>query len=242
MTEKILIIDDETSLQEAIAGDLRQKGYQVLTPRGDRAVRSWGLAYQPDLVIMAKLDLLIPGACDPNIFSHHLDSLTEQAPILILTTRAAASDRLIRLELDPGHAARSPLQLMAYIHVQLHHNHQALQLPPELTEEEADLVSPSAIITAGPIRVDVAGRKVWCRGKPVELQYKQFELLLYLVQNRGVVLSRDQLLQHVWGYDYNGDIRTVDVHIRWLREKLEENPAAPTLIQTIRGVGYCFRA
>ena len=86
------------------------------------------------------------------------------------------------------------------------------------------------------------GRRVNCRGKEIELQPKQFELLRCLMQNRGTVLTRDQLLQNVWGYDYAGDTRTVDVHVRWLREKLEEDPANPRRIQTVRGVGYCFRA
>jgi two-component system alkaline phosphatase synthesis response regulator PhoP len=89
--------------------------------------------------------------------------------------------------------------------------------------------------------MNLDGRRVFCRGQELELQPKQFELLRFLIQNRGTVLSRDQLLQNVWGYDYAGDTRTVDVHVRWLREKLEEDPASPRLIQTVRGVGYCLR-
>ncbi|MBA2391618.1 MAG: response regulator transcription factor, partial [Ktedonobacteraceae bacterium] len=96
-------------------------------------------------------------------------------------------------------------------------------------------------LVAGPLSIDLAGRRVNCRGQEMELQPKQFELLTYLVRNRGTVLTRDQLLHNVWGYDYAGDTRTVDVHVRWLREKLEEDPANPKLIQTVRGVGYVFR-
>jgi two-component system alkaline phosphatase synthesis response regulator PhoP len=96
-------------------------------------------------------------------------------------------------------------------------------------------------LIAGPVRIDLPGRRVWCRDQEIEMQPKQFDLLVYLVRNRGTVLTRDQLLHHVWGYDYAGDTRTVDVHIRWLREKLEEDPASPKLIQTVRGVGYVFR-
>ena len=101
---------------------------------------------------------------------------------------------------------------------------------------------PSRELVAGPLRIDLAGRRVNCRDKELELQPKQFDLLVYLVRNRGTVLTRDQLLHNVWGYDYVGDTRTVDVHVRWLREKLEEDPANPKLIQTVRGVGYCFRS
>src|SRR5579884_2482586 len=96
-------------------------------------------------------------------------------------------------------------------------------------------------LLAGPLRIDLAGRRVFCRGQEFELQPKQFDLLAFLVRNRGTVLTRDQLLHNVWGYDYAGDTRTVDVHIRWLREKIEEDPANPRLIQTVRGVGYAFR-
>ena len=105
---------------------------------------------------------------------------------------------------------------------------------PTTTRKNSELV-------AGPLRIDRAGRRVYCRGQELDLQPKQFELLVYLVRNRGTVLTRDQVLYNVWGYDYAGDTRTVDVHIRWLREKLEEDPANPRLIQTVRGVGYVFR-
>ncbi len=108
--------------------------------------------------------------------------------------------------------------------------------------EDSDVPSrPRRELVAGPLRIDLDGRQVICRGQELELQPKQFELLTYLVRNRGTVLTRDQLLHNVWGYDYAGDTRTVDVHVRWLREKLEEDPANPRLIQTVRGVGYCFR-
>ncbi len=96
-------------------------------------------------------------------------------------------------------------------------------------------------LVEGPLRIDLVGWRVTCRGKPVELQPREFALLAYLVRNRGVVLTRDQLLEHVWGDNYDGGTRTVDVHIRWLREKLEEDPADPKLIQTVLKVGYCFR-
>jgi two-component system alkaline phosphatase synthesis response regulator PhoP len=96
-------------------------------------------------------------------------------------------------------------------------------------------------LNAGPLRIDQAGRRVFRQNQEIELQPKQFDLLTYMVKNRGTVLTRDQLLHNVWGYDYAGDTRTVDVHIRWLREKLEDDPASPKLLQTVRGVGYVFR-
>ena len=108
-------------------------------------------------------------------------------------------------------------------------------------EPSSEVPRPGRELSVGPLRIDLAGRRINCRGKELELQPKQFDLLVYLVRNRGTVLTRDLLLHNVWGYDYVGDTRTVDVHVRWLREKLEEDPANPKLIQTVRGVGYCFR-
>ena len=97
------------------------------------------------------------------------------------------------------------------------------------------------ILTAGDIRIDEDRREVFKRDQPIELQARLFDLLAYMVRNRGTVLTRDRLLQHVWGYEYDGDNRTVDVYVRWLREKLEDDPASPQLILTVRGVGYRFK-
>ena len=108
-------------------------------------------------------------------------------------------------------------------------------------ESEQEVVRARRELLAGPLRIDLAGRLVVCRGREFDIAAQEFDLLTYLVRNRGTVLTRDQLLQNVWGYDYVGDTRTVDVHIRWLREKIEEDPANPRLIQTVRGVGYRFQ-
>jgi two-component system alkaline phosphatase synthesis response regulator PhoP len=102
-------------------------------------------------------------------------------------------------------------------------------------------IAGSHVLTAGDIRIDEDRREVFRRDQPIELPARLFDLLTYLVRNRGTVLTRDRLLEHVWGYEYDGDNRTVDVYVRWLREKLEDDPANPELILTVRGVGYRFK-
>lgn len=97
------------------------------------------------------------------------------------------------------------------------------------------------MLLAGDVRVDVDRREVWRGEREIDLPSRLFDLLVYMMRNKGLVLTRDRLLQHVWGYDYAGETRTVDVHIRWLREKLEDDPANPALIRTVRGVGYRFK-
>jgi len=242
MAHKILVLDDEAALQEVIASNLRREGHRVLTTISEQHIATSGQATPLDLAIVVKLDLLIPGVSNLDSSKQPAANGATEPPILVLVTKAEEADKIMRLELNADDRAQSRSKVLACIRVQLHHDRQELpELPVAVTSVDPGQVSPPTSITAGPVRIDPAGRKVWCRGKLIPLQYKQFELLLYLVQNRGVVLSRDQLLQRVWGYDYDGDTRTVDVHIRWLREKLEENPATPTLIQTVRGVGYCFR-
>jgi len=164
---------------------------------------------------------------------------------MILTAKGDEIDKVVGLEVGADDYVTKPFgrrELLARVRALLR---RAVYAPTEGEQPAQDTSSevprPSRELVAGPLRIDLAGRRVYCRGQEVELQAKQFELLTYFVRNRGTVLTRDQLLHNVWGYDYAGDTRTVDVHVRWLREKLEENPANPRLIQTVRGVGYCLR-
>jgi two-component system alkaline phosphatase synthesis response regulator PhoP len=174
------------------------------------------------------------------------DGGTSATPIIMLTAKGDEIDKVVGLEVGADDYVTKPFgrrELLARVRALLR------RANPTLEEGNAQHVSVETSQTpragrellAGPLRIDLAGRRVNCRGKDLELQPKQFDLLTYLARNRGTVLTRDQLLQNVWGYDYVGDTRTVDVHVRWLREKLEEDPANPKLIQTVRGVGYCFR-
>ncbi len=159
---------------------------------------------------------------------------------MILTAKSDEIDVVLGLEIGADDYMTKPFgrhELLARVRA-LFRRVTPLPEPPSQPPEP---VSDRDLLVVGPIVINRAGRLVTCRGQELELQPKQFDLLVYLARNRGTVLTRDQLLHNVWGYDYAGDTRTVDVHIRWLREKLEEDPSNPRLIQTVRGVGYCLR-
>lgn len=169
----------------------------------------------------------------------------------MLTAKGDEIDKVVGLEVGADDYVTKPFgrrELLARVRALLRRavlppSPSSSSIPEEKNGKEPspDPRSSARVLTAGPLSIDLAGRRINCRGQEMELQPKQFELLTYLVRNRGTVLTRDQLLHNVWGYDYAGDTRTVDVHVRWLREKLEEDPANPKLIQTVRGVGYVFR-
>jgi DNA-binding response OmpR family regulator len=244
VARKILVIDDEQVLVETIAYNLEQAGYQVITAGDGRSALEIAQSEAPDLII---LDIMLPGMDGIEVCRElRREKTSSTTPILMLTAKSDEIDRVVGLEVGADDYVIKPFgrrELLARIRALLRradypsasedHNTQTA-VPQEVRPINRDLV-------AGPLRIDLAGRRVNCRGQDLELQPKQFELLTYLVRNRGTVLTRDQLLHNVWGYDYVGDTRTVDVHVRWLREKLEEDPATPKLIQTVRGVGYVFR-
>jgi DNA-binding response OmpR family regulator len=243
---KILIVDDEAVLVETIAYNLEQAGYQVLTAADGASALEVAHRDAPDLII---LDIMLPEMDGLEVCRQlRREDNTAATPIIMLTARGDEIDKVVGLEVGADDYVTKPFgrrELLARVRALLRRS----DYPPAQADQNAQNVpgdaSPSQRtgreLLAGPLRIDLAGRRVNCRGKELELQPKQFDLLTYLVRNRGTVLTRDQLLQNVWGYDYVGDTRTVDVHVRWLREKLEEDPANPKLIQTVRGVGYCFR-
>jgi two-component system alkaline phosphatase synthesis response regulator PhoP len=164
----------------------------------------------------------------------------------MLTAKSDEIDKVVGLEVGADDYVTKPFgrrELLARVRALLRRSEYPVPTTEErpATEPVQEVPRANRELVAGPLRIDLAGRRVNCRGQDMELQPKQFDLLTYLVRNRGTVLTRDQLLHNVWGYDYAGDTRTVDVHVRWLREKLEEDPGNPKLIQTVRGVGYAFR-
>jgi DNA-binding response OmpR family regulator len=240
---KILVVDDEAVLVETIAYNLEQAGYQVTTAADGASALEAAHRETPDLII---LDIMLPEMDGLEVCRQlRRESNTATTPIMMLTAKGDEIDKVVGLEVGADDYVTKPFgrrELLARVRAMLR---RADYVPS--TEERAEketsreVPRPSRELVAGPLRIDLAGRRVNCRGQELELQPKQFDLLTYLVRNRGTVLTRDQLLQNVWGYDYVGDTRTVDVHVRWLREKLEEDPANPRLIQTVRGVGYCFR-
>lgn len=244
MARKILVVDDEAILVETIAYNLEQAGYRVVTAADGSSALDAARSETPDLII---LDVMLPGMDGLEVCRQlRKENGTATTPIVMLTAKSDEIDKVVGLEVGADDYVTKPFgrrELLARVRALLRRSEYPHPGEDRLgAQEAAQAVRPaSRDLVAGPLRIDLAGRRVNCRGQDLELQPKQFDLLAYLVRNRGTVLTRDQLLHNVWGYDYAGDTRTVDVHVRWLREKLEEDPANPKLIQTVRGVGYVFR-
>jgi DNA-binding response OmpR family regulator len=223
MSDKILLVDDEPNLRETLAFNLRAAGYQVITAATGPAALEQARAEQPDLVI---LDLMLP----------ELDGLTvcrslrefSDAPVLMLTARTGELDKIVGLESGADDYMTKPFSLG-----ELQARLRALLRRAGSREVSAELASDD-------LTLNLASRRAFLEGKELTLSPKEFSLLAELMRHRGAVLSRDLLLTRVWGYDFYGDSRTVDVHVRWLREKIEADPAHPERIVTVRGIGYRF--
>ena len=160
-------------------------------------------------------------------------------PIMMLTAKSDEIDKIVGLEIGADDYLTKPFsisELLARI--------KALLRRAVITGSDSgtDKIAESSVLAAGDIELDIAGHKVSRNGKQIGLNPKEFDMLSFLIRNRGHVFTRSQILQTIWGYEYEGDTRTVDVHIRWLRKKIEDNPSEPRYIITVRGVGYKFEA
>jgi len=216
--------------------NLENQGYKVVTAvEGHQALR---LAREltPDLIL---LDLMLPGMDGYEVCrllrSH---AALQHIPVIMLTARGEELDVVLGLEMGADDYVTKPFsvrELMSRIKAHLRRNgkRQEKQHSAPRTEE---------VLTAGQITLKPDEYKVYVAGKPVNLTHKEFELLKVLMLNKGIVLKRDFLLEKIWGYETEIDTRTVDVHIRYLRQKIEANPAQPRYIETVRGVGYSFRS
>ncbi len=241
MGNKILVVDDEVVLLETIVYNLELAGYQVYTAADGASALEMAHREKPDLMI---LDLMLPVMDGLEVCRQlRREDDTAGMLILMLTAKSDEIDKVVGLEVGADDYVTKPFskhELLARVRALLRR-----QGKIALAENSSDdLQTPRRVprtLICGPLEMNLDGRRVYRSGQEIDLQPKQYELLKCLMQNRGTVLTRDQLLQNVWGYDYAGDTRTVDVHVRWLREKLEEDPANPKLIQTVRGVGYCLR-
>ncbi len=243
MARKILVVDDEPVLVETIDYNLKQAGYQVITAADGASALEAARRETPDLII---LDIMLPEMDGLEVCRQlRRESNTATTPIMMLTAKGDEIDKVVGLEVGADDYVTKPFgrrELLARIRALLRRaEYPAASEEHTAKETSGEVPRPGRELVAGSLRIDLAGRRVFSHGQEIELQPKQFDLLVYLVRNRGTVLTRDLLLQNVWGYDYVGDTRTVDVHVRWLREKIEEDPANPQLIQTVRGVGYRFK-
>lgn len=221
---KILIVEDEVSFSEALEFLLGKEGFSVVTAdNGAEALRKFDQG-GIDLVL---LDLMIPQVSGTEVCRQIRSK--SRVPIIMLTAKDSEVDKVVGLEIGADDYVTKPYssrELVARIRAVLRRN----------SGEDVDL--EPGVMNVGAVRMDVERHQVSVKGIPVSLPLKEFELLEFLMRNAGRVLTRMQLIDRVWGSDYVGDTKTLDVHIKRLRAKIETDPANPTLIQTVRGLGY----
>ncbi|MBI2866739.1 MAG: response regulator transcription factor [Chloroflexi bacterium] len=228
--KRILVVEDEQSLVDALRYNLAREGYSVETARDGREGLELARRSAPDLIL---LDLMLP-TIDGLEVCRTLRREGSSVPILMLTAKTSDVDKVVGLELGADDYVTKPFQLrelLARIKAILRRSDLTKSTPPEEARKPLE---------RGSLVIDPARHVVLRAGKSLTLKPKEFELLEFLARNAGIVFSRETLLARVWGYDYAGDTRTVDVHVRWLREKIEDEPSNPTLLLTVRGVGYKF--
>lgn len=237
---RILVVDDEQTVREMVGLNLRADGYDVVYAADGNEALAVARETNPDLVV---LDVMLPGkdgyeVC--RILRHE-----SHVPILLLSARTEEVDRIIGLEIGADDYLTKPFamrELVARVRAMLRRLRMSNEDRDHETEDEQPDRTASehvdATLTVGDILINVSRHEASIGGQELSLTSKEFALLHYLARHPGVVLSRDALLREVWGYDYPVGTRTVDVHISWLRQKLEEDPANPQRILTVRGHGY----
>lgn len=230
--KKILIVDDEKPISDIIKFNMSREGYEVLTAFDGRQALDMFEAELPDIVI---LDLMLP----------EIDGLevaktirkTSNVPILMLSAKDSEFDKVIGLEIGADDYVTKP-----FSNRELQARVKALLRRSELVETQTEIdMTGSSDLMVGDVIIDTQAFVAKKHGKELELTHREFELLYHLAQHSGQVMTREHLLETVWGYDYFGDVRTVDVTVRRLREKIEDVPSRPEYILTRRGVGYFIK-
>jgi DNA-binding response OmpR family regulator len=226
MARTILVVDDEPTLRETLAEALDADGFRVVTAADGREALLRFREHRPDLIV---LDLMLPELSGVEVC--RIVRQESGVPILMLTAKSSEIDKVIGLELGADDYVTKPFSLREL----------SARIRALLRRIEQPSVDGPATVSLGDLSIDLAGHRLLRDGVPVPVKPKVFELLAFLVRHPGQVFSREQLLEHVWGYDYAGETRTVDVHVHWLRTAIEPTPAVPAYVQTVRGVGYVFR-
>ena len=220
--QKLLIVEDDQILRETLSYNLTREGYDVTASGDGGAGLELARETMFDLIV---LDVMLPTLDGLSIV--RILRKEQRTPIILLTARSGEVDRIMGLETGADDYVVKPFslgELLARVRAVLR----------RATPESATRIE------SGDLSLDLIGRRAYRGAEELRLSHKEFDLLAAFIQNSGTALSRDRLLQQVWGYDYPGDTRTVDVHVRWLREKIESDPADPQRIVTVRGVGYRF--
>ncbi|MBI4304347.1 MAG: response regulator transcription factor [Chloroflexi bacterium] len=225
-SKRVLIVEDDRTLLDVLNYNLAKEGYDVLMATSGSQALEVSSANNPDLII---LDLMLPEMSGLEVCRILRKKMT--VPILMLTARADEIDKVAGLDLGADDYMTKPFsmrELLARVRALLRRTEMAT---PKAMREET-------LLRVANLEIDLARRRVTTGEVELILTAREFDLLAFLAKNEGLVFSREQLLEKVWGYDYAGDTRTVDVHIRWLRQKIENDPAKPRHLVTLRGVGY----
>lgn len=234
MAEKILVVEDEPTLQETIAYNLKKQGYDVEIVGDGHAALEAARSMDPDLLL---LDIMLPGLDGFEITRVLRREMN--VPIIMLTARDDEIDRVVGLEMGADDYLTKPFsmrELMARVKTQLRRS----RLHQEELDRHIEKTTSQKILTFGDLTINATRHEITLRDEVLPLKPKEYELLLFFAEHRGQMLSREFILERVWGWDYIGDSRTVDVHIRWLRKKIESDPSNPERIITVRGGGYRF--
>ncbi len=236
MPEKILIVEDEPALQETLAYNLEKQGYEVQIVGDGHSALEAARAHTPDLIV---LDIMLPGLDGFEVCKILRKEMT--VPILMLTARDDEIDRVVGLEVGADDYLTKPFsmrELVARVKAQLRRT--------QILREEfgrqpsAETMPAHETLAFGNLAINLTRREVTVEGKVISFKPQEYDLLVFFAEHKGRVLSREFILERVWGWEYIGDSRTVDVHVRWLRQKIEADPANPTRIVTVRGGGYRF--
>ena len=227
MPRTILVVDDEPTLRETLVESLEIDGYRVVAAADGREALERFRAESPDLVL---LDLMLPELSGIEVC--RIIRSESAVPIVMLTAKDSEIDKVVGLELGADDYVTKPFSLREL----------SARIRALFRRTEAPVSDDQrALIDLGDVQVDLPGHRLLRDGRAVAIKPKAFELLAFLLRHAGQAFTRDQLLEQVWGYDFAGETRTVDVHIHWLRGEIESDPANPRFIHTIRGHGYVFR-
>lgn len=233
---KILVVEDEPSLIETLDYSLRKQGYEVITAIDGRKALEEARHQTPDLIV---LDIMLPGLDGFEVC--RILRREMNVPIIMLTARTEEVDKVVGLEVGADDYLTKPFSMRELI-ARVKANLRRVRIDREeiatATTTTPNVATERMIFDE--LTIDLSRREVTFQGKVHHLKPKEFDLLVFLARNRGIVLSRDLILERVWGWEFDGGSRTVDVHVRWLREKIEANPSDPQRIITVRGIGYRF--
>jgi len=234
MGKTILVVEDDATLLDVLQYNLTREGYTVLTAKDGQEGLDTARDQQPDLLI---LDIMLPELGGLEVC--RILRKETSVPILMLTAKAEEIDKVVGLEVGADDYVSKPFslrELLARVKAMLRRSEMSKESAATAAEEG------TGVVEIGDLMIDLSRHVVTQGGEVVSLSPKEFDLLAFMAQNRRRAFSRDYLLDKVWGYEYGGDTRTVDVHVRWLRQKIEVDPSRPTRLLTVRGVGYKLEA